>query len=57
MDSYNEFGYFADNAAEYGIAFSPPTVRREQVILDDGRAMSALVWGSSPPEVLSLIHI
>ena len=55
MDSYNEFGYFADNAAEYGIAFSPPTVRREQVILDDGRAMSALVWGSSPPEVV-LIH-
>ena len=55
MDSYNEFGYFVDNAAEYGIAFSPPTVRREQVILDDGRAMSALVWGSSPPEVV-LIH-
>lgn len=52
---YDEFGYFADNAAEYGIAFTAPEVRRETVALDDGRNMSALVWGSASPEVV-LIH-
>jgi pimeloyl-ACP methyl ester carboxylesterase len=53
---YDEFAYFADNASEYGIPyFGPPAVRREQVELDDGRRVSALVWGTSDPELV-LVH-
>jgi len=44
---YDEFSMFADNAAEYGIAYpGPPTVRRESVEVGGGRRMSALVWAS-----------
>ncbi len=50
---YDEFGYFAENAAEFGIAYDgPPEVRRESMTLEDGRAMSALVWGSEPAELV-----
>ncbi len=52
---YDEFSMFHENAAEYGIDFEPPTVRRESVELGDGRRMSALVWGAGPPEYV-LIH-
>ena len=53
---YDEFGMFADNAAEYGIAYDgPPTVRRASVAMDDGRQLSALVWGSDAPELV-LLH-
>ncbi len=53
---YDEFAYFADNAAESGIAYDgPPTVRRASVEVAPGRRISALVWGSSPPELV-LIH-
>lgn len=53
---YDEFGYFADNAAEYGIPYEgPPVVRRESVPMEDGRSLSALVWGVGPPELV-LIH-
>jgi pimeloyl-ACP methyl ester carboxylesterase len=53
---YDEFAYFADNASEYGIPYSgPPAVRREEVELDDGRRVSALVWGTSDPELV-LVH-
>lgn len=53
---YDEFSYFRDNADEYGIAWNgPPRVRRESVPLGDGRSLSALVWGSSDPEVV-FIH-
>jgi len=53
---YDEFGYFADNAAEHGIAWAgPPTVRRTSVELSGGRALSALVWGDDDPEVV-LVH-
>ena len=56
VERYNEFAYFADNASEYGIAYDgPPVVRRESVIMEDGREMSALVWGDAPPELV-LIH-
>lgn len=56
VEKYDEFGFFADNAAEFGIEYdAPPVVRRESVALDDGRAMSALVWGSEPAEAV-LIH-
>ncbi|MYJ29529.1 MAG: alpha/beta hydrolase, partial [Acidimicrobiaceae bacterium] len=46
MVAYDEFGLFAQNAAEYGIEYSgPPTVRRESVALPSGLRLSALVWG------------
>ena len=50
---YDEFAYFADNCSEYGIPYDgPPTVRREFVTTDDGRRISALVWGTEPAEVV-----
>lgn len=53
---YDEFAYFADNASEAGIAYGgPPSVRRESVTVDDGRHLSALVWGDAPAELV-LIH-
>ena len=53
---YDEFAYFADNAAEYGLAYDgPPTVRRDAVRLPDGRGLSALVWGDGPAEYV-LVH-
>ena len=53
---YDEFAYFADNAAEFGIAFDgPPNVRRTFVEVAPARRISALVWGSAPPELV-LIH-
>jgi pimeloyl-ACP methyl ester carboxylesterase len=53
---YDEFGLFHENAAEFGLPYDgPPVVRRERIELDDGRALSALVWGEGPPEVV-LFH-
>jgi pimeloyl-ACP methyl ester carboxylesterase len=53
---YDEFAYFADNAAESGIAYDgPPTVQRAAVEVAGSRRVSALVWGSAPPELV-LIH-
>ena len=53
---YDEFAYFADNASEHGLPFDgPPTVRRASVALDDGRHVSALVWGDAAPELV-LVH-
>lgn len=50
---YDEFGLFHENAAEYGIPYeAPPVVRREHVAVDDGRRLSALVWGSEPAELV-----
>lgn len=54
--AYDEFAYFQDNAAEYGIAYDgPPTVRRERVGVAPGRELSALVWGDAEPELV-LLH-
>jgi pimeloyl-ACP methyl ester carboxylesterase len=55
---YDEFAYFADNAAEYGIAYhGSPDVRRVAVEVDHaaGRRVSALVWGHTPAELV-LLH-
>ena len=53
---YDEFGLFHENAQEFGIAFdAPPLVRRVAVEVSDGYALSALTWGSEPPEVV-LLH-
>ena len=56
MVAYDEFGLFAENAAEYGIEWTGhPTVRRESVELPSGLRLSALVWGTAEPELV-LIH-
>lgn len=53
---YDEFGLFADNAAEFGIPYAgPPTVRREFVAVDADRRLSALVWGAGQPDLV-LVH-
>jgi len=52
---YDEFSMFHENAEEYGIAYEgPPTVRRVATVLDDGRELSALVWGEGEPEYFFL---
>jgi pimeloyl-ACP methyl ester carboxylesterase len=50
---YDEFGLFHENIAEFGLAVTeiPPVVRVD-VPVDDGRHVSALRWGSAPPEVV-----
>jgi pimeloyl-ACP methyl ester carboxylesterase len=57
MVDYDEFGLFHENAEEYGVEWNgPPKVRRESVVVaDDGRRLSALVWGDAPPEIV-LLH-
>ena len=50
---------FHENAEEYDIPYpGPPVVRRESVLVGDGRQMSALVWssrsGSTDPEIVFL---
>ena len=56
MVAYDEFSMFAENAAEYGLAWTgAPQVRRESVELPSGLRLSALVWGTAAPEVV-LIH-
>jgi pimeloyl-ACP methyl ester carboxylesterase len=53
---YDEMGLFHENAEEHGLPWSgPPTVRREDVDLGDGRHLSALVWGTATPGLV-LIH-
>ena len=56
MTGYDEFGMFAENAAEHGLEWSgPPAVRRESVAVPSGLQLSALVWGGAEPELV-LIH-
>jgi pimeloyl-ACP methyl ester carboxylesterase len=53
---YDEFGFFHENAEEFGLPFDhPPVVRRVSVDVDRGRHLSALVWGSDEPELV-LLH-
>jgi pimeloyl-ACP methyl ester carboxylesterase len=54
--AYDEFGFFADNAAEFGLPYDgPPAVRRESVEVRPGCRLSALVWGTGAPEIV-LLH-
>jgi pimeloyl-ACP methyl ester carboxylesterase len=54
--AYDEFGYFSDNAAEFGLPYDgPPAVRREWVEVRPGYRLSALVWGTEAPEIV-LLH-
>lgn len=56
MVEYDEFGFFEENASEFGIRYDgPPIVRRESVEMPDGRSLSALAWGEAEPEIV-LIH-
>ncbi|HEV2368339.1 MAG TPA: alpha/beta hydrolase, partial [Acidimicrobiales bacterium] len=53
---YDEFGLFHENAAEFGLPYDgPPAVRRVAVPVDADRSLSALVWGTAPPELV-LLH-
>ncbi len=53
--TYDEFSMFEDNATEAGLPWGgPPAVRRESVEVAPGRRVSALVWGTAPPEVVFL---
>ncbi len=55
MLEYDEFSLFHENAEEFGLPYDgPPVVRRESVALDDGRQLSALVWGAQEPELVFL---
>jgi pimeloyl-ACP methyl ester carboxylesterase len=52
---YDEFGLFHENAEEFDLPYDgPPTVRRENVEVEPGRKLSALVWGTAPPEIVFL---
>ena len=56
MTTYDEMGLFRENADEVGLPWSgPPTVERRNVAVDGKRRVSALVWGTLPPEVV-LLH-
>jgi pimeloyl-ACP methyl ester carboxylesterase len=52
---YDEFGLFHENAQEVGLPFDrSPAVRREFVPIDSTRRLSALVWGTSKPQLVFL---
>lgn len=52
---YDEFAYFDENCSEYGMV-RPPDLLVERVghLLDDGRTISALRWGSDTPTAVFL---
>jgi pimeloyl-ACP methyl ester carboxylesterase len=53
---YDEFGLFHENAAEVGLPYDgPPTVERVELEVAPGQTLSALRWGSGPPELV-LLH-
>lgn len=50
---YDEFAFFAENVAEYSLGVSPqPVVVRIRQVLEDGRHVSALKWGSTEPKIV-----
>ena len=52
---YDEFSYFEDNATEVGLPWNgPPDVERVSVAVDGERSLSALRWGTAPPEIVFL---
>jgi pimeloyl-ACP methyl ester carboxylesterase len=53
---YDEFGLFHENAEEVGLPYDrPPEVDRVAVAVEGDRTVSALRWGSGPPELV-FIH-
>jgi pimeloyl-ACP methyl ester carboxylesterase len=54
--AYDEFDLFHENAEEVGLALDcPPAVERVAVPVDGERRVSALRWGTGPPEIV-LVH-
>jgi pimeloyl-ACP methyl ester carboxylesterase len=54
--TYDEFSLLPENAQEAGLSLGTlPSVRREGVPVADDRTVSAIVWGTSAPELV-LIH-
>lgn len=53
---YDEFAFFDENCAEYGIARPADlhVARRGVVVADDGRIVSSLRWGTAPAELVML---
>ena len=50
---YDEFSFFSENVAEYSLGVSPqPAVSRISHVLEDGRHVSALRWGSASPKIV-----
>jgi pimeloyl-ACP methyl ester carboxylesterase len=53
---YDEFAYFHENAAEWGLPYDgPPEVARVWHELDGGRRISGLAWGRQPASLV-LLH-
>ena len=56
MVHYDEFAYFHDNAAEWGLPYdAKPKVKRVRTELADGRIISSLLWGKGRPRTV-LVH-
>jgi pimeloyl-ACP methyl ester carboxylesterase len=50
---YDEFSFFSENVAEYSLGVSTkPAVSRISHVLEDGRHVSALKWGSASPKIV-----
>jgi pimeloyl-ACP methyl ester carboxylesterase len=55
-DDYDEFAFYEEIAGELGLPWSgPPVVRRGEVEVGPGQALSYLRWGESLPELV-LLH-
>jgi pimeloyl-ACP methyl ester carboxylesterase len=55
-EHYDEFGLFHENAQEFGIELrEPPKVERVSVDVGAAGQLSALRWGTAPPELV-LLH-
>ena len=52
---YNEFAYFHENLAEWGLEVPIPAVQRFFVAVDGLRQVSGLRWGDASPELV-LVH-
>jgi pimeloyl-ACP methyl ester carboxylesterase len=53
---YDEFGLFHENAEEVGLPYDgPPVVERISMEVAPGQRVSALRWGTEPPELV-LLH-
>ena len=53
---YDEFAYFHENAAEWGLPYDgPPSVARVETATPDGRTISSLRWGDARTRAV-LVH-
>jgi pimeloyl-ACP methyl ester carboxylesterase len=53
-DPFDEFSFLAEQAADIGRTAPLPAATREQLPLGDGRALSALRYGTEPPAITFL---